>query len=255
MDGGDGLAGSASFLHMGDTISLYAEGKVCGFISTLGLVDSRCVVKPTSGDLKHPPKKFRDCLFRVTPQNRYSAQRQYWKQCRQNASILNAANSINANGLSSGFVSTPGAIGFDESVLKKLQHAAELEKKQNETETAKLINTNTPIQYGSIVQLLHIKSNKYLTVNKKLPAHIEKNAMRIFLDYSGSESSWFIVQPFYKLRSIGDKVVVGDKIVLQSFVAMQPLHVSELELFDHPGCKEVIYLAFLHKKHDILVKS
>jgi inositol 1,4,5-triphosphate receptor type 1 len=123
-----------------------------------------------------------DCLFRICPVNRYAAQKQYWAEQKK----FQLGDSV------------------DEEMLAKLRVAAEKEREQNELEYGKMLGSL--IQYGSSIQLLHVKSDKFVTMQKNSPAKQERNAMRVYLDRLGNEESWFFVDPVYKHVSLGDNV-------------------------------------------------
>uniref|UniRef100_A0A1I7YYU4 Inositol 1,4,5-trisphosphate receptor n=1 Tax=Steinernema glaseri TaxID=37863 RepID=A0A1I7YYU4_9BILA len=216
-----------SFLHIGDVISLYAldsqNGEHVGFLSTLGLVDDRVLVEINDGSPDKPPKKFRDCLFRITSVNRYAAQKQYWAEQKK---------------------FQVGESTFDDEMLSKLRVAAEKEKEQNELEYRKMLGCE--VKYGTTVQLLHVKSDKYLTMQKNSPAKLERNAMKVYLDRAGNEGSWFMVEPVYKHSFIGDNVTAGDRISLVPYTNgnntghnKQQLHLSRMALPDHMSACEV----------------
>ena len=48
-----------------------------------------------------------------------------------------------------------------EAFVRKLSEAADVEKEQNEKEKQK--QHGQEVRYGQLIQLLHVKSNKYLT--------------------------------------------------------------------------------------------
>ncbi|CAI8026854.1 Inositol 1,4,5-trisphosphate receptor type 3 [Geodia barretti] len=105
-----------------------------------------------------------DSLFKIVPMHRYSAQEQFRKATATARSMP------------------------DVVILQKLQAAADQERSRSDEETTKQMGT--PVLYhNTVIQLVHVKSNKYLTVQKRLPALVERRAMRISLDNQGSEVS------------------------------------------------------------------
>ena len=281
-----------SLLHIGDIISLYSNG----FLSTLGLVDDRCVLPdnrfhphnhnslhlsglPTSSSLpnqlsatsasipasvpgnigvvgaslsigglgnpsiggggsvsssgsivvgnalgspggtsgsspKDPPKRFRDCLFKVCFQHKYDVQNELWRSSH-----------------------------IDEELYKKLYEAARQEQESNHEKNQQ--KRGTVVKYEDTIQLLHIKSNKYITVNSGACAPEEKDTIRVYLDSNGNEGSWFKVRSPYKYRSIGEDVVcesialVSDILGSLNHEDVLYLHASDLHLSDNPECLEI----------------
>eukprot|EP00127_Corallochytrium_limacisporum_P001389 Clim_evm11s55 gene=Clim_evmTU11s55 len=203
----------AQALRYGDVISLFAEGYVSGFLSSVSMIDDRCVVQPLAGNTERPPLRFRDCLFEVQPTSRYSAQQEYRKALQQTTTFQ------------------------DVVLLTRLKNAAEAEKQQNEEDKVK--QCGSTVLYGHDIQLLHCMSQKYLSVNKTLPALLEKQAMRVSLESEGSEGCYLTLMPFYNISSPSEPVTAESRIVLMAPLTESALHASNYALGDHENSLEV----------------
>lgn len=100
------------------------------------------------------------------------------------------------------------------------------EQKLNEQYMANKFGT--PVRYGDTIQLLHVKSKKYVTVVSREVAYVEKENIRVKLDTHGTTESWLTVQPRFKINQTGDVLMSNAEIKLN--VAVRPneyLHAAE----------------------------
>ena len=82
--------------------------------------------------------------------------------------------------------------------MERLRTSANLEARQND-ETVKKLH-GTEVMYGQAVQLLHVRSGKYLTARSRRLSATEKECTLLELDMDGDEHSLFNLLPRYKHR-------------------------------------------------------
>lgn len=129
------------------------------------------------------PHCFLDCLFKVCPMNRYSAQRQFWK-AKQGKHGNNTQADLFKK-LQVPLITQPTDYDFLDMLFHNhcfchllfivhcllyyiLQHAAELEQKQNDSENKKLLGE--VVKYSRVIQ---VQSSFSLLINNRL----------VFLDF------------------------------------------------------------------------
>jgi len=77
------------------------------------------------------------------------------------------------------------------------------------------------VSYGQTIQLLHERSNKFVTVNTEEPSNIvldySDTALPVTLDSEGNAGSWFSINPRFKYKSNGQRIQIGEAVSFISY--------------------------------------
>jgi len=173
-------------LKIGDVVSIrnLTDG---GTLEGEGILDEDLTISS-------PPGNFDNCLFQLCVRTRVTAAEEFAE--------LEEKHSKNA------------ALRSDES--SKMQLATLKRVKDKEAEMNKKTmqdKRGQTISYGDVVQLLHLRSEKFLTVSRTDVAKVEPENFQVGLVKDASTLSWFTLKPSAAFHNENDPVVDGSEVV------------------------------------------
>ena len=181
----------ATYLHVGDRITLLDDS--WGYVGANGFANVQVgtsVLDATSAVLSYLTS--RDSVFLIRPQHDYSVV----KKLRQEAEKM---------GL------TMNEVKNDPRFRRRMEQRA---REVAMNKQAFQQSTGREVRYGMVVQLQHDTSQKYLRVAKQA-SEVNKEGRRVVLDRDAGEEAWFRIMPRLRVHSEGERVHVGDPILLE----------------------------------------
>lgn len=166
-------------LKIGDYVTLKHAKPQEGWLSSEGMLSDAIT---SSKDETY----FENCIWEVHVQNQYTAVKEYEEALYAELCAADRGKKIET--LHSGMYSS-----------EHLGKAASNEERMNEKLMS--LKLGKPVTYGDVIQLRHVKSNKFLTVSPILAlAKDEKENLRVSLERYGDSTSWLEIIP----RSVTD---------------------------------------------------
>lgn len=203
----DGGASGGGSICYGDLITLHVSQQD-GFVAAEGVLDNECEVRVL-------PNSFEDCVFRVCIRNRVSAVRELvdYQDAKRKALAAERAGIDSAPEGNSSIVhrevsrdpATNEVLDDeDDTYLHTLRRVAANEGALNESLSRE--RNGTPVKFGDTMQLMHVRSSKFITANTETVAELERENLRVSLDENGTALSWLTVEPISAIDSPGDRL-------------------------------------------------
>ncbi|KAK4470965.1 hypothetical protein MN116_006470 [Schistosoma mekongi] len=172
---------SVELLHFGDQVTLFSSGENGGILCMEGQISNKPDVIPINQEQHNSSSLERSCRFFILAMQKNSIKNSY----------LENEESLRASEFIEGYESING--------------------QNNKTQGH---SYGSVVYYGSIVELVHVKSNKVLRARKELSPQFKDATVYFTLEEYEGDESWFIIQPSYKHKQMGDPVVIGDKVII-----------------------------------------
>ena len=195
-------------LRVGDIITLEHAKPYEGWLCAEDVINSECILKTSNLMLE-------DCLWQVCVQHQYSSTSEYEAALindHENQEKKKDSDEETPQSITSAAAAAP--ISSD-SAQKTVQSKAEQKKMQLQRAaiTENLLNKKLmamkigkPVAFGDVVQLLHVKSQTYLTVSSTTLAKQERENLQVYFDTTGNTMSWLEFMPRYKYDREGQHI-------------------------------------------------
>ena len=175
-----------SGLCIGDLVSLRSV-KFEAFLGAEGILIEDLIVSDDAAD-------FDDCIFAVHLQRQYSAAHELesFLESRKEDEAMDDAAKQYLNALTKG---TDNEVRLNDNYM--------------------VANVGKAVNFGDVIQLFHLKSRKYLIVNPKELATVERENSRVYLDASGNVHSWIQFMPRFKIDKEGDRILGNSEVYIR----------------------------------------
>lgn len=176
---------SSELLHFGQLISICLEDNC--YIYSKGFIDNSVYVIKADDNSSHD---FIGSIFRVLPQCMYSVQNNLISSCEEFSQQ------------------------HFQDKFKRHEESFEGELKTNIQTYSNF--KGEPVRFGSIIQLQHVLSYKFITLVPQENAEIEKENLKLRLTEFASECSYIRVETAYKFQKESDGLVrINDRVVFE----------------------------------------